>query len=126
MRRLAIYTSALIVFAVTVGFAVANCQALGLLKPGQQTVGAEHYDGHSHEHPSESEPAVHCPNPFAHFVLSRAFAPDCQQIELRFAAAMVSGDAHDLSSRAYRANHGPPGFLNFTVPQYLFFSVFRI
>lgn len=126
MRRLAIFASALIVFAVTVGFAVANCQALGLLVQGQHTLATEHHDSHTHEHPSENAPAVHCPNPLDHFVLSRSFVPNYQQIELRLAAAVAAGAGDDTSGLAYRVSDGPPGIINLPIPQYLLFSVFRI
>lgn len=126
MRRLAIFTAALIVCAVTVGFVVANCQTLGQLEQGQHTIATEHHDGHSHEHPAENSSGVHCPNPFDHFVLSRSFVPNYQQIELRLAAAVAAGAAEDLSGLAYSASHGPPGILNLPIPAYLRFSVLRI
>jgi|GEM_PF-3372507 len=125
LHRLSIFTSAVVLFAVTVGFAVANCQALGLLEQSREPAAAHAHDGHDHEHHSEGGPAVHCPNPFEHFVLSRSFAPSYQQHEYFFAPVarvVAGGEFHPLCP----SGRGPPGVLADSIPSYLFLSVLRI
>lgn len=128
MKRIASFIIAFVISAVTAGFAAANCKALDLLEAATSetsTAVFDRHDSHSHEHHSDTGPAVHCPNPFDHFVISRPFAPNHQQAEFRFLAPSAM-----TIPEAYRSSHspsrGPPRGVALFVPEYLFFSVLRI